>query len=114
MFKKSIAMVGLVTSAAFMTGCGPSDDGITSNSTGSEIFEQVCSACHNGGVMGFVTSAPAIGDKEAWVALESKGIDSMTQLSIQGFNKMPAKGDCGKCSDQQIKSAVEYMVEQSK
>ena len=38
----------------------------------------------------------------------------MTTFSIQGINKMPAKGECNQSYDEHIQSAIMHMVELSK
>ncbi len=43
----------------------------------------------------------------------SKGNATLVKHAIEGFNAMPPKGMCMDCSDDEIKAAVEYMVEQS-
>jgi Cytochrome c5 len=41
-------------------------------------------------------------------------MDVLYSSSIKGFNGMPAKGLCFDCSDDELKAAVDYMVNQSK
>jgi len=38
---------------------------------------------------------------------------TLVNHAINGFNAMPAKGGCSGCSDEEIESAVEHMVEAS-
>lgn len=97
-----------------LAGCGPKEANITASSSAEDIYNQTCAGCHNGGLKGWLTGAPKTGDKEAWKILNAKGVEAMTAASIQGFEKMPAKGGCEKCSDEQIKATVEYMASQSK
>ena len=67
-------------------------------------------ACHTTGAAG----APVIGDAAAWAPRIEKGIDTLIDHAINGFNAMPAKGGCSNCPDEEITAAVEHMVEQSK
>ena len=97
-----------------LIACGSAKQPITADSSGSDVYAQSCAGCHNGGLKGWMTGAPKVGDAQAWQPLIAKGIEAMTAASIQGFNKMPAKGGCEECSDEQIKAAIEVMVEQSK
>lgn len=77
--------------------------------SGEEVFTAVCSSCHNAGVMG----APKFGDAGAWAPRIEKGLDTLVDHAVNGFNSMPAKGGCSSCPDEEIQSAVEYMVDNS-
>ncbi len=77
---------------------------------GEGVYEQYCSACHTTGAGG----APKFGDATAWAALvNGKGIDTLHDNAIHGINSMPAKGTCMSCKDEDIKAAVDYMVNES-
>ena len=80
---------------------------------GKAIYDKACFACHNMGIAG----APKIGDKDAWTARIAQGMDVLKQHSIDGFSGstgfMPAKGGRPDLSDDEVKAAVVYMVEQS-
>lgn len=77
---------------------------------GEGIYGQYCSACHTTGAGG----APKFGDSAAWGALmKEKGLDQLHYNAIQGINSMPAKGTCRSCKDEDIKAAVNYMVNHS-
>ncbi len=97
-----------------LVGCSSGSSSVTATSSAEEIYVQNCVACHSGGFKGWMTGAPELGDKAVWEPLIAKGVDVMTTFSIKGVNKMPAKGSCKTCSDQQIKATVQYMVEKSK
>ncbi|MCW9059809.1 MAG: c-type cytochrome [Gammaproteobacteria bacterium] len=77
---------------------------------GKEIYQASCFACHGTGAAG----APKIGDQAAWAPRIDKGMDTLLQHSINGFNAMPPKGTCMACSDEDLKAAVEYMISESK
>ena len=79
---------------------------------GKETYDGVCFACHAQGLAG----APILGDKEAWAARLEKGNDTLYDHSINGFtgesgSMMPAKGGRADISDDDIKAAVDYMIE---
>jgi cytochrome c5 len=78
--------------------------------SGEAVYSKSCSSCHKFGVIG----APKTGDKAAWAPLISGGIEPLVQSSINGKGKMPAKGGNSKLTDDEVKAAVEYMVEQSR
>lgn len=76
--------------------------------SGEEVYEAACTSCHGSGVAG----APVTGDADAWSSRVDKGMETLIDHAINGFNAMPAKGGCGGCSDEEVQAAVEYMVEQ--
>ena len=79
-------------------------------SNGMSVYEQNCMACHGEGVAG----APRLGEKDAWKERLPKGIDAMVVLVIEGVQgysgAMPPRGGNPKLSDDQIREAVQYMV----
>ena len=77
--------------------------------SGSEVYDAVCMACHTTGAAG----APKIGDAAAWSDRIPKGLETLIDHAINGFNAMPAKGGCASCPDEEIAAAVEYLVEES-
>lgn len=72
---------------------------------GRSVYQQSCSNCHDGGLMG----APKIGHSRY-----SADIEVLTENTIKGIGRMPARGGNPRLSDDDIRAAVEYMVEQSK
>ena len=74
------------------------------------IYQGTCFACHGTGAAG----APKLGDKGAWKDRIAKGMDTLFDHAINGFNAMPAKGGNASLSDDAIKAVVKYMVEESK
>lgn len=74
---------------------------------GSTVYNTKCMACHGTGAAG----APVKGDAGQWSARIAQGNETLYSHAIQGFNAMPAKGTCMDCSDDEIKAAVDYMIE---
>lgn len=81
-----------------------------SDDVGQSVYTKSCAVCHASGVMG----APKLGDKAAWSSLIAEGADELTNNAIKGEGKMPAKGGNMKLTDDEVKAAVVYMMEQSK
>lgn len=77
--------------------------------SGVEVYKTKCSTCHATGAAG----APKYGAAD-WAPRIAKGVDTLYTHAINGFNGMPAKGMCFDCSDDEIKHAVDYMVDGSK
>lgn len=74
--------------------------------SGADVYNSSCIACHGSGVLG----APKPGDA-AWKERLAKGMDTLLEHAINGFNAMPPRGTCSSCSDDEIKAAIEHMVE---
>ncbi|HKJ05625.1 MAG TPA: c-type cytochrome [Geopsychrobacteraceae bacterium] len=79
-------------------------------SNGKEVYEKACASCHKSGVAG----APVLGDKKAWEPHIAKGMDHMYASAINGKGSMPAKGGHKSLTDDEVKAAVDYLVEESK
>jgi len=81
--------------------------------TGTQLFEQTCSACHGQGIAG----APRAGDKAAWAARIAQGKATLYQHAIKGFQgkggMMPPKGGRMDTPDDLVKQAVDHMVQMS-
>lgn len=74
--------------------------------SGEEIYSASCTTCHAAGIIG----APKFGTSAMADRLAEKGMDTLMNHALNGFNAMPARGTCATCSDDEIKSAIEYMV----
>jgi cytochrome c5 len=74
--------------------------------SGKEIVSSSCSGCHSAGILG----APKIGNKDDWESLSQRGISELLKTAISGKGAMPPKGTCATCSDEELKSAIEYMM----
>lgn len=75
---------------------------------GQKIYQASCQACHAVGVAG----APKLGDKVAWAPRIAKGNDALFSSVSNGLNAMPPKGGCMSCSEDGLRAAITYMVEQ--
>ena len=78
--------------------------------SGQDIYQGTCFACHGTGAAG----APKFGDAAAWAPRISQGMDTLLNHAINGLRAMPPRVTCGNCSDDDLKAAIEYMVENSK
>jgi cytochrome c5 len=85
------------------------ESGSASARSGSEVYNAACTACHATGAAG----APIMGDAGQWAPRIEKGMDTLVDHAINGFNGMPPRGACSNCSDDEIIAAVEHMVESS-
>ena len=69
-------------------------------------------ACHSAGIAG----APKVGEQVAWASRIAKGMDALYDSGINGVacTGMIARGGCADCSDDEIRLAVDFMVEGSR
>lgn len=95
--------------AAPTAAAAPAAPATASAGAGEALFKSTCIACHGTGAAG----APKFGDKAAWAPRIAQGMPTLVQHAIQGKNAMPPRGGSS-ASDDQIKAAVEYMVNASK
>ncbi|WP_416308729.1 c-type cytochrome [Neptunicella sp. SCSIO 80796] len=101
--KQRIKPVGQVTVAGAVEETAAS----SGPRSGEDVFKASCFACHGTGAMG----APKKGDAGAWEPRIEQGEDVLIKHALSGYNAMPPKGTCGDCSEDEIKAAIEYMIE---
>jgi cytochrome c5 len=76
--------------------------------TGEEVYTATCSMCHATGL----ASAPIIGNADQWAPRIATGKETLYLHAIEGFKgAMPARGTCASCSDDELKAAVDYMIQ---
>lgn len=77
---------------------------------GEGVYTRVCSLCHASGLAG----APMFGDKAAWEPRITQGSAILYKHAIEGFagakGMMPPRGGNASLTDDEVKSAVDYMV----
>ena len=87
--------------------------GSMAGAAGKPVFDQYCAICHASGVGG----APIVGDIEAWAPRIAQGMDQMVGHAVDGYQgdagMMPAKGGFSQLSDEEVRQAVQAMVEAS-
>ena len=87
---------------------------VAENTVGKSVFGKVCAMCHAVGAAG----APKPGDKADWGPRIAQGNDILYKHAIEGFSGakglMPARGANAALTDDEVKAAVNYMVDQSR
>lgn len=82
--------------------------------TGPQVYNTACNACHGNGVAG----APIVGDVDVWAPRIAQGMDVLNDHAIDGFTGsagvMLAKGGRMDLSDDEVRDAVTYMVDESR
>jgi cytochrome c5 len=80
---------------------------------GAPVYNSACVACHGAGIAG----APRTGDTAEWAPRLEQGMDVMYDHAIAGFQGssgfMPPKGGNMSLSDDEVRAAVDFMVNQS-
>lgn len=100
---------GAATESAGMTQ--QTGEGATvSNGQGKEVYQRTCSSCHDTGVAG----APKTGDTQSWSSRIAKGEEQLVQNAVNGIGTMPPKGGDPSLSEEEIRAAVNFMIEQSR
>ncbi|KTD71412.1 c-type cytochrome [Legionella tucsonensis] len=82
----------------------------TKTEPGQETYQQYCIVCHRDGLAG----APKFRNEQDWKSrLSGRELNDLLASSIKGLNAMPSKGTCIKCSDNDLKAAISYMLPKS-
>ncbi|HEU0198717.1 MAG TPA: c-type cytochrome [Nevskiaceae bacterium] len=76
--------------------------------SGKEVVANVCSACHETGMLG----APKIGNKADWEPRfkNQGGLAGLEKHAIHGLGNMPPRGGDSGLTDQDIHNAIQYML----
>ena len=102
-----------VAPAPAPAAAAPAAAPVAENTVGKSAYNRTCALCHGAGVAG----APKPGDKEDWAPRIAQGKDTMYKHAIEGFTgakgMMPARGGSPNLSDDDVKAAVDFMVDQS-
>lgn len=80
---------------------------------GEKIFKEFCASCHANPPK-IDIPAPRLGDKIQWDLRKKWGIDTLLKITITGVGAMPARGGCFECSDEQLRQAIQYILDHSK
>ncbi len=76
---------------------------------GEKIYQQACQMCHETGVAG----APMTGDSAAWADRIAQGRDKLVASAINGIGIMPPKGGQSQLSDEDVASAVDFLIQRA-
>lgn len=92
--------------AAAMVFAGIGDARSEQEVTPEDVYYFACAQCHKAGL----NAAPKFGDSKAWSSRIQQGREMVYEHSIKGKGAMPPKGGRTTLTDEQVKMAVDYMV----
>ena len=89
--------------------CGAAVAASSDPRSGEDVYNAACMACHTTGAAG----APKLADAGDWADRLPKGMDELYNSGVNGLagTGMIAKGGCMNCSDDEVRAAVDFMVE---
>lgn len=81
---------------------------------GKAVYDRLCVSCHGTGLPGI----PQLGDVPEWQQRAADGMALVYEHAIKGYTgesgmTMPPKGGDPSLSDEQVKAAVDYIMESS-
>lgn len=78
---------------------------------GEKTYRAACFTCHDTGIV----ESPKLGDKAAWEPRIAQGMDVLYEVSLNGKPGTPMlpKGGRPDLSDDDVKAAVDFMVEKA-
>jgi|SRR5215217_290677 len=108
--------VSAIAAALTLTACGPSIPPPPTQEQALKImpadvrlaglYETSCKACHAIAD----TGAPGVHDRKAWDVRWKQGEQVLLDRTIQGFNAMPAGGQCASCTPDDFKALIRFMA----
>lgn len=98
--QKRIEPVGSV----YLAGAEPEVKEPTGPRSGEQMYNGVCIACHGGAL----PEAPKLHNVADWAPRKAKGIDTLLDHALNGFNNMTPQKAMG--SEEEIRAAIEYMM----
>lgn len=77
--------------------------------SGEQVYQRACAACHVPGRSGAPRSVEDF--RSHWLLrLEQVGYDGLLAITEQGQRRMPPRGNCFDCSDQELSRALTHML----
>ena len=70
------------------------------------LWANSCALCHVRGEGG----APRAGDQAAWAPRTAKGMPTLVQHTVEGFNNMPPLGYCMACEQADLEVMIRFMM----
>lgn len=109
----ALVLACLVLAACGQKSSGPPKDPASlrpADPARAALYEQSCKACHANPDSG----APLVHDHNAWDPRWDKGIDVLTEHAVEGFQAMPAGGQCATCTADDYRALIRFMADREK
>ena len=75
--------------------------------SGKEVYDTACTTCHAIALAG----APKFGDRVSWGERANEDLDHLVETVTNGLGGMPPMGMCMDCSQEELTTAVQYMLD---
>ena len=75
--------------------------------SGEVVYNAFCFACHATAI----NEAPLFGSLEQWQPRIDKGMETLVAASLAGFDLMPPMGACIDCTENEMRNAIQYMID---
>lgn len=95
-----------------LAGCGGEDSPqaqaqrVPEDAALAQLYDASCRQCHANPAAG----APLTGDTLAWAPRLEKGMATLLEHSINGFQGMPPLGLCMQCTEQDFQALIAFMA----
>lgn len=74
----------------------------------AQLYVQSCKACHANPLSG----APLVHDHAAWDPRWAKGLPTLLNHAVVGFQAMPAGGQCTACTARDYEALIRFMADE--
>ena len=101
--QRSIRLIVAIMAATLASA--PAFAADAGDSPGKKAWDKACGGCH-------AMMAPKFGDKAAWAPFVKLGVEPVTASVLKGKGMIPPKG--GAKTDEEVRAAVEYALDQMK
>ena len=81
---------------------------------GQKVFDSACKSCHD--IANDSNGAPQLHDNAAWKDRQGGDREALYKSAIEGFTgyyQMPPKGGNTSLTDDEVKAAVDYILQQA-
>ena len=92
-----------------MALAAPPPDAAPGARSGEQLVRFQCVLCHGAGMAG----APKIGDRNAWEKRANAGLDTLVRSATEGRGAMPPNGGLADVTPQELRGAIDYMLQSS-
>ena len=103
------AATSAATTAETTTVAAVAGGGAVDLAAGEKVYQSACFACHLTGV----AEAPKIDDPAAWEPRLAQGMAGLLQAVTDGKGAMPPKGGFAHLTEEDMRNAIEYMLDKA-